>query len=204
MPDEVLSNPASDQAGQSPNAALVATSPPVVSVTARSKEHKRSRHRVGKISKEKKGQSSPASPSTNRSSREPSTMLEEQGANMNLNQSSYAYQNQIYPGGGLMLEPQQPAFAQYPYPPYQTMPSSMQGPQTFGPYQTGQILSNQNSYQMAYSPQLQAGYSVGYSSPIEDVVRPSNGQQDDTDLNQPYITSQYITARQDSGWRATR
>jgi hypothetical protein len=75
-----------------------------------------------------------------------------------------------------MLEPQQPAFAQYPSPPYQTMPSLMQGPRTFGLYQTGQTLSNQNAYQMAYSPQPQASYSVDYSSRIEDIARPSNGQ----------------------------
>ncbi len=194
---------ATEHGGQSSSAALVVTSPPLASVTAKSKERKRSSHRVRKNSKSKKGESSPTSPPIKRSSREPSTMLEESGQNMNLNQPSYAYQDQTYPGGP-MPGLQQPTFAQYPSPPYQTMQSPMQGPHTLGPYQVGQVFNNQNAYQTTYSPQPQTGYSVEYSSRIEDIARGPNGPQDDTDPNQPYIRSQYITARQDSVWRATR
>lgn len=205
---EVLSTPASNQAGQSPNATLVVTSPPLASVTARSKERKQSRHRVRKNSKTKKGETSPASTSNGRSSREHSTMLEDAGRETGFNQPSYTLQDQMHPVEGPVPGSQQPSYGQYATPPYPTMQSPTsptQGPQTFGSYQTDQTFNNPHTYQVAFSQQQQqAGYSVAYSSKIEDIARAPNAQQDDTEQNQPYIRSQYITARHDSVWRETR
>jgi hypothetical protein len=200
---EVLSTPASDQAGQSPNATFVATSPPLASLTAKSKERKQSRHRVRKNSRSKKGEASPMSTSNSRSSREHSTMLEDSGRETGFNQQSYA-QDHILPEGGPVPGSQQPPYGQYATPPYPTMQSPNQGPQTSGSYQTDQIFNNQHSYQMAFSQQQQACHSIAYSSKIEDIARASSAQQDDTDGNQPYIRSQYITSRHESIWRETR
>jgi len=205
----VLSNLTPEQGGPSQDATLVATSPPVASVTAKPKDRTRSHHRVSKRPKKKKGGSPKTSPSsTNRSSREASSMLEEPEPNTNLHQPSFAYQDQIYPGGpgGLGPAAQQPSFEQYPSPPYQTMQpaSPMQGAQTFGPYQSGQPFNNPDTYQMTYAAQPQANYTMGYSSRIEDVAKIPSSQPDTTDPNQPYIRSQYIMARQDSVWKAPR
>jgi hypothetical protein len=203
---EVISHPAPQQG----DSTLVVTSPPLASVKAKSKDRSKSNHRVSKRPKKKKGKPSPTSqtPSTSRGSRETSSMLEE--AEPNVDPPSFAYQDQIYPGGpeGLTLGTQPPSFAPYPSPTYQTMQTMppIQGAQTFGPYQAGQTFNNPDAYQMAYSPQppqSQAGYSVGYSSRIEDVARGPSGQQENADPNQPQIRSQYIMARQDSVWRAT-
>ncbi|PMD54542.1 uncharacterized protein K444DRAFT_634265 [Hyaloscypha bicolor E] len=204
-PDEIYSSPASDQLGQAPDATLVVTSPPLPSATAKPKDRTRSHHRVRKkSSRRKKGESPPTSPSTNRSSREPSTMLEESGSSMNRNQLSYAYQGQTYSGASSMSGLQQQSVAQLPTPPYQTMQSTIQGPQGFVPYRTGQTFDSQDAYQMTYSPQPKASNSVGCSSRIEDITRSPNEQQDNMDPNQPYIRSQYIMPNQDSVWRATR
>lgn len=206
----MLSNPTSEQGGPSRDATLVATSPPVASVTAKPKDRTRSHHRVSKKSKKKKGGSPPTSPSpsTNRGSREASSMLEESEPNTNLHQPSFAYQDQIYPGGpgGLGPAAQQPSFAPYPSPPYQTMQpvSPMQGAQIFGPYQSGQPFNNPDVYQMTYAAQPQANYTMGYSSRIEDVARSPSGQPNNTYPNQPYIRSQYIMARQEAVWKAPR
>lgn len=203
LPDEVVPNPAADQAGQNPNVAFVVTSPPLPSVRSKSKERTRSHHRVSKKAKKKKGASSPMSPSTSRNSRETSTILEDPEQTTSPNQQAYAYQGQSYFGGNLP-DTQQPSFAQYPSPPYQTMQSPVQGPQPFSPYQGEQVYPNQDAYQMTYSSQPQSGYTVGYSSRIEDVAHGQNGQENDTTPNQQYVRSQYIMARQDTAWRATR
>jgi hypothetical protein len=204
----VLSSPISEQGGPSPGATPVITSPPVIAVTAKTKDRTRSHHRVSKRSKKKKGGSPPTSPSTNRGSREASSVLEESEPNTNLHQPSFAYQDQIYPGGSGGFGPaaQPPSFAPYPSPPYQTMQpvSPIQPAQTFGPYQPGQIFNNPDGYQMAYSAQPPANYLMGYSSRIEDVARSPSGQPDNADPNYPNIRSQYIMARQDSVWRAPR
>jgi len=184
---------------------LVVTSPPVPSATAKPKDRTRSQHRIRKkSSRRRKGESPPTSPSTNRSSREPSTMLEEAGSSMNHNQLSYAYQDQTYFGASSMSSLQQQPVAQHPAPPYQTMQSTIQGPQSFVPNRTGKMFDSQDAYQMTYSPQPQASNSVGCSSRIEDIARSPNKQQDNMDPNQPYIRSQYIMPNQDSVWRATR
>jgi hypothetical protein len=200
---EVLSTPASDQAGQSPNATLVATSPLLASVAAKSKERKQSRHRVRKNSRSKKGEASPMSTSNSRSSREYSTMLEDSRRETSFNQQSYA-QDQMHPEGGPVPGSQQPTYGQYATPPYPTMQSPTQGPQTSGIYQTDQTFNNPYSYQMASSQQQQACHSVAYSSKIEDIARAPSAQQDGTDRDQPYVRSQYITARHESVWRETR
>jgi hypothetical protein len=204
----VLSIPTSEQRGPTPDATLVITSPPVIAVTAKTKDRTRSHHRVSKRSKKKKGGSPPTSPSTNRGSREASSMLEGSEPNINLHQPSFVYQDQLYPAGSGGFGPteQPPSFAPYPSPPYQTMQpvSPTQPTQTFGPYQPGQIFNNQDEYQMAYSAQPQANYSMGYSSRTEDVARSPSGQPDNADPSHPNIRSQYIMARQDSVWRAPR
>ncbi|KAE9380348.1 copper-fist-domain-containing protein [Stipitochalara longipes BDJ] len=200
----VLPIPGSDQASQHLNSALVLTSPPPTPAIARPKEHPRSHRRVSKKAKRKKGESPSMSPSTNRSSREPSAMFEESEQNMQYAHLAYGYQDQVYPGGGSTAAPQQSSFVQYPSPPYPAMQSPTQSPQTFGPYQTGHTPNNQEAYAMAYPPQTQAGYADAYSSRVEDLERAPYQQSDNAGLNQPHIRSQYIVAKQDSAWGATR
>jgi hypothetical protein len=186
---EGLSSPASAQAGQPPNATLVVTSPPLALVTAKSKERKQSRHRVRKNSKSRKGEAFPAPTSNCRSLREHSTVLEDPGREIGFKQPSYAYQDQMQPEEGPVPGSQQPSYGQYAPAPYPTMHSPTQGPQTFGSYQTDQTFNNQHTYQMAFSSQQQqqADYSICYSGKIGDIARAPNGQQGDTDQNQPYI-----------------
>lgn len=157
LPDEVLSGPPLDQTDQSLNANLVVTSPPLASAPAKSKDRTRSHHRVNKKPKRKKGDSAPRSPSTNRGSREPSTVLEESRLNMAPTQPSYMYQDQTYSGESSIPSLQQPSFMQYTSPPYQNMQSPMSGQQAFGPYRTGLTFDNENTYETTYSPQPQAG-----------------------------------------------
>jgi hypothetical protein len=134
-------------------------------------------------------------------------MVEDSGQETGFSQPSYAYQDQVHPVGGPVLGSQQSSYGQYATPPYPTMQSPTQGLQTFGSYQTDQTSNNPHTYQVAFpqqQQQQQAGHSVAYSSKIEDIAWAPNVQQDDTEQNQPYIRSQYITARNDSVWRETR
>jgi hypothetical protein len=105
-------------------------------------------------------------------------MLEDSGRETGFNQPSYAYQDQVHPVGGPVPGSQQPSYGQYATPPYPTMQSPTQGPQTFG-YQTDQTFSNLHTYQVAFSQQeqqQQAGYSLACSSKIDDVARVPNAQ----------------------------
>jgi hypothetical protein len=201
--NEVLSSPGSDQGGQSPNTNLVLTSPPLPASTTKPKDRTRSHHRVKKQSKSKKREPSPQSPSINRDSREPSSMLGESGPNMVAYPPSYAYQDQIYSGGSSTHTIQQPPFMQYQPPLYQNMQPPMPGPQAFGTHPTAQTLHNANTYQTAYSSQPSAGYSVSYSSRVEDVVSGPIQQQENTDPNQIQMSPQYMMPPRDSIWRAT-
>jgi hypothetical protein len=197
--DKVLPSPAFDQAGHAAEATFVVNSTTAPSATANPRDRTRNHHRVSKKPKQgKKGESSPKFSSTNRRSREPSTMLEESGTSMNHDQLSYAYQAQTYSGSSLISTVQQPALL------YEDMQSTAQRPQPSGPSQTGELFNTQDVYQMTYSSQVQAGYSVGYSSRVEDIARSPNITQDSMDPNHPFIRSQYIIANQDAVWRATR
>ncbi|KAN0119735.1 copper-fist domain containing protein [Hyaloscypha variabilis] len=198
----VLPITGSNQVNENQNPALVLTSQPPTPATGIPKERTKSHHRVSKKSKNKKGQTPSMSPSTNRSSREPSAMLEEPESNPQYAHNSYAYQGQVYHGRGASSAIPQSSFVQYPSPPYQAMTSPMPGPQTFTPYQTGYPPSSQHAYQTAYPPQTQAGYGDGYSSRVEDISTAPYEQSCNHGPSQPHIRSQYMVEKQDSTWRA--